>query len=487
MRDKILSLFKQSGVYGIGSIAARAVGFLLLPYYSHLMTPDEFGLYSLFMVLVTIAQPLYVHGIDIAFMRYAADAEPPEQRRALGTALAQGLLAGGVLSFLLVAFAPLMTELVVSGSSARGAAMVRLSAGFMLIDTLSNYLLVFMRIRRRAALFSVIKLGNVLVNISLNVWLVGAMNLGAVGAFWAFFITAAVELLTLLAISWGEIAFGWTWREIRCWLAFGLPNLPAMLFMAAIEFSDRKWIESLLSVGEAGLYSAGYRIGMLMSMIAQSFRYAWQPFFLQHSRDVDARETYARVMTYFVAFVSWLWLVCALLLGDALRMRLPGVGALIHPSYWPGLKVFPVVMLAHIFNGVFANLMVGVYIKERTKIIPLVIGAAAVVNVAGNGLLIPVYGYMASAWLTVASYGLMAFLMYLYIAPRYPIPYEWRRLSAIALTIAVLWGVSRALPESSSLGAMVVLSCLPPVIWWLTILHPSEKEALLRMKGKYLG
>ena len=487
MFGKIHGLVKDSALYGVGTIAARAVAFLLLPYYSHLMTPTEYGVYALFLVFVSIVQALYVHGIDIAFLRFSATAKGEQKRRDLGMALAQTLLVGGSISALIILFAPAIAPVIINGAGAREILITRICAGLMLSDTLSYHIFTFLRIQRRPVLFSTLKLIHVVLNISLNVLMVGTFRLGPLGAYLAFLAASVALLLLLLVLVHREIRFHWSWEQVRPWLIFGLPNLPSMIFLYAVEVSDRKWIEALLGIDQAGIYAAGYRVGMLMNMVAQAFRYAWQPFFLQTADDKEAKQIYARVLTYYVAVAGWIWLAATFLLGPLLKWNLPGIGPLIDERYWAGLQVFPIVMLAHIFNGVYANFMVGVYLEKKTMAIPAVIGLAAVVNVVGNGLLIPHFGYMASAWLTVASYALMAVVMYLYIQPRYPVPYEWMRILRIAMTLFVAWGLAGAardhLPAIGALGVMILLLLVVPAVWWPYVLHKEERAALRRRFG----
>ncbi len=497
MFGKIKSLVKDSALYGVGTILTRAVAFLLLPYYSHLMTPAEYGVYTLFMILVAVAQPFYIQGMDIAFLRFTADASREEQDRNLGAVLTHTFLFGGVLTALLFLFAEPVAQVVVKDSQGIDIRrMAQLAAGIMLLDTMGFHIYSFLRIQHRAMMFSMLKLSNVLVNIGLNIYLVGALHMGALGAFWAFFLTSALTLLALVIIVFKHIRITWSWERVKPWLIFGLPNLPSMLFFYAVEFSDRKWVEVLMGVDEAGIYAAGYRVGMLMNMVAQAFRFAWQPFFLQTEKDLDSREVFARVLTYYMAFTSLIWLGASLMLGDLLKLPIPGVGAIIAQPYWAGLQVIPIIMLAHIFNGVYANFMVGVYVQKRTFIIPIVIGSAAIVNITGNYFLIPIYGYIASAWLTVLSFVMMAGLMFLYIAPKYPVPYEWKRIGRIVMTTAAAYGVAITVEDAlldshSSTGTVLAVIWLVriavvvvlPVIWWSYIAAEDEKAAIRRKVG----
>jgi len=483
MFAKIKGLAKQSAVYGLGTVAARAVSFLLLPYYSHLMSTSEYGVYALFMVLVTILQPLYIHGMDIAFLRFSAAESEQVQRRDLGLVLTHTFGLGGLVSILLLLFADPIARVVVSTAGPVEIEITRLCAAVLLLDTLAYHIFTWLRIRNKPIAFSMVKLFNVIINISLNILFVGTLRLGVLGAFYAFLATSVAVLIVLLVLARGSLRFGWDWKQVREWLLFGIPNLPSQLFMVAVEFSDRKWIEHYLGVDQAGIYSAGYRIAMLMNMIAQAFRYAWQPFFLQTAEDSDAKETFARVLTYYILFVSWIWLASVFFLEPLLTMNLPGIGPLIEETYWAGFTVVPVVMLAHILNGVYANFMVGIYLKKKTRVIPLIIGISALINIAGNGFLIPRFGYMASAWLTVISYAVIAVGILIYIQPRYHVPYEWGRLGKIALTAAAVWAVGM-LPADSSLVLRGLLLLILPYLWWRLVFDDQERSGIRRRFGR---
>ncbi|MCB2212369.1 oligosaccharide flippase family protein [bacterium] len=489
MFAKLRQLLKESVIYGLGTIAARAVNFLLLPYYSHLMTTEEYGIYALFMLLVAFLQPVYIHGMDIAYLRYSADANRGEQKKHLGSMLVHSLITGGAITIALFLFAPAVSRLFVSDAGALGEQLTRIAAIIILVDTLGAHIYNWLRINNRAAAFSTIRTMNVAVNIGLNILFVGVFGWGVLGAFWAFLGASTAVLIALAVLAWRDITLGWSWPMVKEWMIFGLPNLPSQLFMIAIEFSDRKWIELYMGLDDAGIYSAGYRVAMLMSMIAQAFRYAWQPFFLKTAKDADAKPLFARVLTYYILFTGWIWIFCAFFLPTLLKIPIPGIGEngqpghLINAAYWAGFQIVPIVMLAHVFNGIYANLMVGVYLEKKTKIIPVAIGAAAVVNIAGNGLLIPIYGYMAAAWLTVVSYVVMTVILFSYIRRKYHVPYEWSRIIRIAATVGAFYGIAQPFDGIGGMWLRIGILLFLPLLWWYYILNDEERDGVTRRLG----
>ncbi|MBZ0264250.1 oligosaccharide flippase family protein [bacterium] len=479
MFQKIKILAQQSAVYGVGTIAARAVAFLLLPYYSHLMTPAEYGIVTLFNIMIAFIQPLFVLGMDIAFLRYSSAVKPDELNRDLGQVLSFTISFGGILAAAIYLFSFPIANLVVFDSGELGSSIAKICAGILLLDTLSAHIFTYLRIKHRPGLFSLIKFGNVLLNIGLNVYLVGTLRMGAVGVYWAYLLTSLPTLIVMLITARKALRPNWSLAKIREWLKFGLPNVPSMLFIMILEFSDRKWVEYYHGVDDAGIYSAGYRIGMLMNMVSQAFRYAWQPFFMQTEKDTDARETYARVLTYFILFAGSLWLVSSLFLHDILTFKFASFGAILDERYWAGLDIFPIIMLAHIFNGIYANFMVGVYIEKKTKFIPIAVFIAASVNVVGNALLVPIFSYYASAWLTVVSYFLIAALIYFYIQPKYPIPYEWKRIFLIATGVFGSWMISVLLHSTPYAFAFKLILLVGfGVYCWLVVLSTQERNGI---------
>jgi O-antigen/teichoic acid export membrane protein len=268
-------------------------------------------------------------------------------------------------------------------------------------------------------------------------------------------------------------------------MAFGLPNLPNSLFVQVIELADRRILTALRSIHEQGIYSAGYKLGLFLSIVAMGFRYAWQPFFMNISNQPDAKEVYARVLTYYMALTFWLYLLLTAFVVPIATWIIPGIGrALIAPEYWEGLRVFPVVLLAQVFNGAFAVFMVGVYIQKRMHAIPFVTGVAAAINVGVNLAFVPTWGMWAAAWATVASYVSMTVLLYVYIQRYYPIAWEWGRIAHLMVMAVIVYVFGEIGRGTGSDWIGYLFALLYPVLLVITKFATPTELARIGIKPK---
>ncbi|MBI5059221.1 polysaccharide biosynthesis C-terminal domain-containing protein [candidate division KSB1 bacterium] len=487
MLEKLKGLTKDSLIYGVGHIATRMLTFLLLPYYSHHLSPAEYGEVTLYFIFVGVVQTFYLYGMDIAFLRYYnLTTDRRERGEITGTTVVTSLWTSAGFTLLIFVGAGVIGPLVVFEPVHPETlpTMIRLCAGILFFDTISTFPYLILRGERKPVRFIGVKTFNVAVNLGLNIYLVGARDMSVAGILWANLIASAVTTV----IMWPDISRIWIvrvdWRRFREMIAFGLPNIPTFLFVMVTEAAGRKILEVNNGLGEAGLYSAGYKLGMFMAVVTAAFRFAWQPFFLSHAKDEDAPRLFARVMTYYLLVTCALFLFLTYFTGPVLYTQWPGLGYLIAPEFWAGLSVFPIILLAHIFDGVYANLMPGVYINKLTRRLPLVTGAAAALNIGGNLLLIPVYGMLGAAWVTVASFVLQAVLLWLVVRRAYAVPYEWPRLLKLALVTGILAGLAFA-PGLGTVGPRVILLlCYIPLLLALRFFDERELSAARRLVGR---
>ena len=216
---------------------------------------------------------------------------------------------------------------------------------------------------------------------------------------------------------------------------------------------------------------------MIMAMITQAFRYAYEPFVFAGQRDKDNRQTYAKAMKFFIIFTLLAFLVVMGYL-DVLKH-------IIAPDYWPGLKVVPIVMAAEIMMGIYFNLSFWYKLTDRTIWGAVFSGAGCVVLIVVNILFIPQYSYMACAWAGVAGYGTAMLLSYFVGQKYYPIAYPLKSIAVYVLVAAFFFLVMTYTPQTWPLWARLGINTLCIVLFLAHIVYHDLPLSSLPVVGKY--
>lgn len=444
----IRRLLRHSAVYGLGHVLSRVVSFILLPYLTHALTPDQYGAVTLLYTFISIVLVLYVYGADIAFLRfYILEKDETRQKQIFGTVFWASAATSVLFSILIVLSTRWISSIVFEDPGSIGTSttyLIILCTGIMVTDTLGMYPYLWLRAVEKSVPFIALKVMGVVVHVTLTYVFLSVLRRGVEGIFEANLIASAFQFIFLWPVIVRHTRFTINWKHFGEFFRFGLPNMPSQLFVMIVELSDRKILELLLGLSIVGIYSAGYKLGLFMAVITMGFRFAWHPFFLSIADRPDAKQTFARVFTYYLLVTGTIFLALAFAVEPLMKTNLPVLGTLIEKRYWAGLKVFPVILLAHICNGAYANFMVGVFLEKKMGLMPLVTGAAAIVNLGVNFLFIPVFGMMAAAWATFLAYFTIAALLYVLIQPHYHINYEWKRVGILLGCGATVYLISTA-------------------------------------------
>jgi O-antigen/teichoic acid export membrane protein len=261
-------------------------------------------------------------------------------------------------------------------------------------------------------------------------------------------------------------------------IKFGLPYVPSGLAVVAMDLIDRFFLERMTSLEITGIYSAGYKLGMFMALFIAAFRFAWHPFFLSTSKQENAKQVFAKVLTYFVLACSFVFLGISLFIDEIVRFKIFGF-TLFGEAYWESTVIVPLILISYIFYGVYVNFLVGVYLEKKTSMLPLITGAAALVNVIANLILIPFLGMMGSAWAKVLCYSTMAVLLYYKVYRIYFVQYEWGRIVRIAVAAIGIFLVQFYLLQFESwflkLGLILIFFL---ILLFSGFLDKSEKKHL---------
>jgi O-antigen/teichoic acid export membrane protein len=477
MFKDLKALGKESLIYGLSTVGARLLNFILLPFYTHYLLPSEYGIVAAVFSYIAFLNIVYHYGMDQSYMRHYSD-----RTKAFPTAFAALAGTAALLTVVLCSAAPFWAG--ISGIGAENSRLVYYAAAILLLDTVTVIPFADLRMRHRPLRFAGVRTVSIVINVALNVAFLKYMGLGLESVFLANLISSAAAALLLapeLKAAWGRVDM----PVLRQLLSFALPLLPAGLGSMAVQVLDRPIMLHLSDTASVGIYQANYRLGIFMMLVVSMFDQAWRPFFIERSRLPGSAPVFARVLSLFTIGGLWVWLGLSFFISDIARLSVSGVN-LIHPAYWGGLGIVPLVLAAYLVNGVYVNFLAPVIIAKRTGIILGVTLAGAAVSIGGNFALIPAFGMYGAAWALLLSYIAMATLVYLRGRGLYQVPYEFGRLAgAVALTAACAAPVY--LLSAGPLLRLALLAAFPLGLWRLGLLLPEEKAAILRRLPRFQG
>lgn len=464
------SLVKDTAIYGISSIAGRFINYLLVPIQTAAWAASggQYGVVTNVYAYTALLLVILTYGMETTFFRFANKAEEDPQ-----TVYSTTLLAVGFTSLLFSIGVLLFIDPI---SSVMGYAdhpeWVAVMFVCVAIDAFKCVPFAFLRYKKRPVKFATIQVANVLLNVLLNIvylYLLPKLRVNPFGLYddrftlevgMVFYINLVCTLLVTL-MFWNElvgIRYRFDARLLRRMLRYSWPLL--ILGIAGIlNQTFDKIVFPFLYHGadaktELSIYGATVKIAMIMAMITQAFRYAYEPFVFGKSKDKDNRETYAKAMKYFIVFTLLAFLMVVGYM-DVLRYIIR------NHDYWAGLRVVPIVMAAEIMMGVYFNLSFWYKLTDRTIWGAYFSGIGCVVLIAVNVIFVPQYSYMACAWGGVAGYGTAMLLSYVVGQKYYPINYPLKEIMAyIALAMILTAGMlaaNRYLDTLAAIGTNTLL------------------------------
>ncbi len=483
MLEKIKELTKDTAIYGISTIVGRFLGFLLVPFYTNVIGPKDFGIYSNVYAYLAFLNIVFIYGMDAAYMKYASLAGDEEKRRTFSNAylfvLASTVVLAVVMYLLQYQFSAVMEI------PAEYHKLYLYVIGILVFDTLALVPFADLRLSRKAFKFSTIKLANIIINLALNFILVLKFRLGIEAIFIANLAASAFSFIAVTPDLFSKLSFKIDRNLLKMMLKFAVPYLPASLAAMVVQVVDRPVVLAMTNEATLGIYQANYKLGIFMMLFVSMFQYAWQPFFLNNAKEKNAKEIFAKILTLFLIISSLVWIVLTLFVEDFARFQIYHGRSIIGKEYLSGITIVPVVLLGYLFNGIYYNFQAGIYIEEKTKYFPYVTGAGAVVNVVVNLLLIPVMGIMGAALATLASYVVMAVSLFFFSQKVYRIKYEYEKIFKILALIFISGGLYYYLYFEIGMNMIYKFIMLAGFLILLVLLRVVEKNEITRF-GKLL-
>ena len=474
----------QTAIYGLSSIVARFLNFLLTPLYTSkgVFPPEEFGVITSLYAWAAFITVVLTFGMETTFFRFANRNEL-DPKRSYATAFFS--VAGLSLFFVLIC--SLFPHAIASGirypEQSKLVLMLAIALG---LDAMTALPLARLRKEDRPWRFVAANVSSIVVTVVLSLFYfayampkvkAGESNALIDAVYDPAFGVGYVFLINLIASSVKFLILVPQWPSFKQFdrallkpmLVFAAPLAIAGLAGMINETADRAVLKYLLPADTAdeqiGIYGACYKLAILITLFVQAFRMGAEPFFFSHAKEPNSKETFARIMNVFVAVCMSAFL-CVMLFLDVFKWFIP------NPAYWEGLRVVPILMLANVFLGIYYNQSVWYKLSDRTK-------AGSAIALIGAGItlvllftLIPLLGYMGAAWATLACYASMAVISYVWGQRHYPVPYNVSRVMLyMAGAVVLWWGVTAtvALTQATPIVAYglrgVVLAAFVTSAW----------------------
>ncbi len=460
----IKKLAGQTAIYGIPTIVGRILGYLLVPLYTRVFLPDQYGTVSVFYSYAAFLKVMLTYGMETAFFRFT------EQEKDKDKVYSTGMISLLISSIIFLLFVLLFSGSISNWIGYPDSKNYVLWFGWILVlDAVASVPFARLRAQNKAKRFATINMVNIIVNIGLNLFFIllcpfilkeypASLMAKAIlvvyrpdwGIEYIFISNLVASSLTLLLLSPGMITVKWKlnpnlWKKM---FFYAFPLLFAGMAGIINETFDRLMLRYLLpgtaemATYQVGIYAACYKISILMTIFIQAYRYAAEPFFFAQAKEKDARETYAQIMNYFIIVVSLIFLVTMLYLDDFILPVLVG------RNYWEGRGVIPVLMLANLFLGVYYNLSIWYKLTGKTYWGAWLSIIGAVITLGLNFWWIPlsqdhlIHGYYGSAWATFICYGTMMVLSYLTGQKHFPIKYNLLKFSGYLGLAIIIYLIS---------------------------------------------
>ena len=473
------SLAKDTAIYGLSSIVGRFLNYLLVPLYTYYMPHDtgDYGISTNIYAYTALILVLLTFGMETTLFRFAND-DRSKPDTVFSTVMA--VVGSLTLVFLLLIFGFIGPISEALGYSEHPDYLLMMAV-VVALDALQAIPFSYLRFQKRAIRFASLKMLFILLNITLNV--IYFVLLGKTSVFYVFFINLlCTGLITfffvpdLFRIQWKfdglllRRMLSYSWPILILGIA-GILNQVADKIIFPLVYPDEEQANVLL-----GDYGSCVKIAMIMAMITQAFRYAYEPIVFAKSKDADKTEYYAAAMKYFLIF-TLLAFLCVV-------GWMPLLQYIIGANYREGLGVVPIVMAAEIMMGVYFNLSFWYKLIDKTIYGAWFSLTGCLVLFAVNIIFIPQYSYWACAWGGVAGYGTAMVLSYVVGQKKNPIPYPMKDMATYVIATAVLYAVMKILPTSWPAILTLTVNTLLIILFTALIIKKDLPLSSLPIIGK---
>jgi len=477
---KLKTIFKDTAIYGLSSIVGRFLNYLLVPLYTAKFSAASggYGIITNIYAYVALILVLLTFGMETTYFRFTNKTHTDSQ-----TVYSTTLISVGTVSLL---FAVLVLLLLTPISQLMGYGehpdYVGVMAVTVAIDSFLCIPFAHLRQQKKALKFAALKLLNIVMSILLNVFYFVWMNGNDVG--YVFYINLFCTAMLAVCLMTEYVGFRWKLdtKLLRVMLSYSWPILVLGIAGILNQTADKMLFPYIYQGADMreqlGIYGACSKIAMIMAMITQAFRFAYEPIVFAGVKDKDQHEMYTQAMKFFIIFTLLAFLLVVGYM-DILKYIVR------NQDYWVGLKVVPIVMAAEIMMGIYFNLSFWYKLIDKTIWGAVFSGIGCLVLLVVNIVFVPRYGYMACAWGGFAGYGVAMLASYFVGQKYYPLAYPLKEIGMYVVIAVVLTMAMYKVHEDQPMWLSLTVNTLLILIFVAYIVQRDFPLSNLPVVGKY--
>ena len=460
-------MFKHFSIYGLGEVINKAIGFLLIPVYARYLAPQDYGvlqLLALFAAVLSIILSLrIVSGLFRSYFEYEQGDEKGK-RRLVTTAFIFTSIVGLILIVSLSFWSKEISKITLGQE--RYHNFIKIILLYSFFQVLYSLALAILRASLQSSKYVFFSILFLVMQLLFIVYFVIFLHQGVLGVIIGQLIATILVTSIIFYTIRRNFAFALSFGELRAMLSFSLPLIPAALFHLILTLSDRFFLRYYWSLSEVGVYSLGYKFGMLAAMLLVTpFGLIWPIKVLSVKDREDARAFYSKILTYFTLIGLLLSLFISVGVRDVLKI-------VADSSYWNAYRIVALICVSYLLLGVFRIFNVGITLRRKTKYIPFIVGTGALTNIFLNFLLIPKYGMIGAAIATLISYFVLVIFQYFVTRNLYRIDYEWGRIMKLVGCALIIYFVATNVAIASVWASLIAK--LGMVLFFPLLLVPMK-------------
>ncbi|TBN16768.1 lipopolysaccharide biosynthesis protein [Hyunsoonleella pacifica] len=430
--------FKDTVIYGLATVLPRLMNFVLVPLHTDTLGTASYSDNTTFYVYAAFFNVLLTYGMETAFFRFFSKSE--DKQKVFSTALISLTVTTAFFIGIVLVFNQQLAQFVNLNQN-----YFNLLIGVLVLDTLVVIPFAYLRASSRPIKFTMIKLSNIVIYVLLNFFFLWAIPKFKIDfqnydsndlVKYIFIANLAASIVTFLLLSpyLLKTKLQFSKSIFKQLLNYGLPIMIAGLAYVINENFDKWLLPEVLGKEINGAYSGCYKIAVFMTIFIQAFRLGAEPFFFNHAKEHNAKETYARIMKYFVIFGSAMLVFVTAFL-DVFKSLIVR-----DESYWVAIDIVPIVLIANLCLGIYFNLAIWYKLTDRTRYGMYLSLLGATITITFNVIMIEKIGFIAAAWATLLAYGIMMVVSYFLGQKYYPVPYRLKSILGY-LSVAIIFSI----------------------------------------------